>query len=143
MFVATVCVLLIEKIVFAWSFSDPISTRTFNVLPVHFSKNPEGVCMFVFCTFFRHNHLSSYNSFYCISGEKILGQLLVNSLSVELQTSSCVIVVAVQFIQHFFDFCLWKEILSQQTIRHFKISQSIYLAYDVDIIGSYSNINFF
>jgi len=25
--------------------------------------------------------------------------------------------------------CLWKEILSQQRIRHFKILQSIYFAY--------------
>jgi len=35
--------------------------------------------------------------------------------------------------------CLWKEILSQQRIRHFKILQSIYFAYDVSIISSYSN----
>jgi len=35
--------------------------------------------------------------------------------------------------------CLWKEILSQQRIRHFKILQSIYFAYDVGIISSYSN----
>ena len=35
--------------------------------------------------------------------------------------------------------CLWKEILSQQRIRHFKILQSIYFAYDVRIISSYSN----
>ena len=34
--------------------------------------------------------------------------------------------------------CLWKEILSQQRIRHFKILQSIYFAYDVGIISSYS-----
>ena len=34
---------------------------------------------------------------------------------------------------------LWKEILSQQRIRHFKILQSIYFAYDVGIISSYSN----
>jgi len=27
--------------------------------------------------------------------------------------------------------CLWKEILSQQRIKHFKILQSIYFAYDV------------
>jgi len=35
--------------------------------------------------------------------------------------------------------CLWKEVLSQQRIRHFKILQSIYFAYDVGIISSYSN----
>jgi len=35
--------------------------------------------------------------------------------------------------------CLWKEILSQQRIRHFKILQSINFAYDVGIITSYSN----
>jgi len=35
--------------------------------------------------------------------------------------------------------CLWKEILSQQRIRHFKILQSIYFAYDVSIISSYLN----
>jgi len=34
---------------------------------------------------------------------------------------------------------LWKEILSQQRIRHFKILQSIYFAYDVVVIRSYSN----
>ena len=34
---------------------------------------------------------------------------------------------------------LWKEILSQQRIRHFEILQSIYFAYDVGIISSYSN----
>ena len=34
--------------------------------------------------------------------------------------------------------CLWKEILSQQRIRHFKISQSIYFVYDVGIISSHS-----
>jgi len=38
--------------------------------------------------------------------------------------------------------CLWKEILSQQRIRHFKILQSIYFAYDVGIISSYSNRNY-
>jgi len=32
--------------------------------------------------------------------------------------------------------CLWKEILSQQRIRYFKILQSIYFAYDVGIISS-------
>jgi len=32
--------------------------------------------------------------------------------------------------------CLWKEILSQQRIRHFKILQSIYFAYNVGIISS-------
>ena len=36
-------------------------------------------------------------------------------------------------------YCLWKEILSQQRIRHFKILQSIYFAYDVGISSSYSN----
>ena len=36
-------------------------------------------------------------------------------------------------------YCLWKEILSQQRIRHFKILQSIYFACDVGIISSYSN----
>ena len=36
---------------------------------------------------------------------------------------------------------LWKEILSQQRIRQFKILQSIYFAYDVGIISSYSNRN--
>ena len=35
--------------------------------------------------------------------------------------------------------CLWKEILSQQRIRHFKNLQSVYFAYDVGIISSYSN----
>jgi len=35
--------------------------------------------------------------------------------------------------------CLWKEILFQQRIRHFKILQSIYFAYDAGIISSYSN----
>jgi len=35
--------------------------------------------------------------------------------------------------------CLWKEILSQPRIRHFKILQSIYFTYDVGIISSYSN----
>jgi len=35
--------------------------------------------------------------------------------------------------------CLWKEILSQLRTRHFKILQSIYFAYDVGIISSYSN----
>jgi len=35
--------------------------------------------------------------------------------------------------------CLWKEIISQQRIRHFKILQSIYFAYDVGIISSYSD----
>jgi len=39
--------------------------------------------------------------------------------------------------------CLWKDILSQQRIRHFKILQSVYFAYDVGIISFYSNrINF-
>jgi len=37
--------------------------------------------------------------------------------------------------------CLWKEILSQQRIRHFKILQSIYFACNVGIISSYSNRN--
>ena len=37
-------------------------------------------------------------------------------------------------------YCLWKDILSQQRIRHLKILQSIYFAYDVGIISSYSNI---
>jgi len=37
--------------------------------------------------------------------------------------------------------CLWKEVLSQQRIRHFKILQSIYFAYDVGIISSYSKQN--
>jgi len=32
---------------------------------------------------------------------------------------------------------LWQKILSQQRIRHFEILQSIYFAYDVDIISSY------
>jgi len=36
--------------------------------------------------------------------------------------------------------CLWKEILSQQRIRHFKNLQSVYFAYDVGLISSYSNI---
>ena len=35
--------------------------------------------------------------------------------------------------------CLWKEILSQQRIRHFKILQSVYFAYDVGMLNSYSN----
>jgi len=39
--------------------------------------------------------------------------------------------------------CLWKEILSQQRIRHFKILQSIYFAYDVGIISPYSNRIFY
>jgi len=34
---------------------------------------------------------------------------------------------------------LWNEILSQQRIKHFKILQSIYFAYEVGIISSYSN----
>jgi len=43
-------------------------------------------------------------------------------------------------MQYFFKpYCIWKEILSQQRIRHFKILQSIYFAYDVGIISSYSN----
>jgi len=33
--------------------------------------------------------------------------------------------------------CLWKEVLSQQRIRHFKILQSIYFAHDVGISSSY------
>jgi len=37
------------------------------------------------------------------------------------------------------EYSLWKEILSQQRIRHFKILQSIYFAYDVGIISTYSN----
>jgi len=37
------------------------------------------------------------------------------------------------------EYCLWKEILSKQRIRHFKIVQSIYFAYDAGIISSYSN----
>jgi len=37
--------------------------------------------------------------------------------------------------------CLWKEILPQKRIRHYKILQSIYFAYDVGIISSYSNRN--
>jgi len=41
----------------------------------------------------------------------------------------------IPFILH----CLWKEILSQQRIRHFKILQSVYFAYDVGIISYYSN----
>jgi len=36
------------------------------------------------------------------------------------------------------ELCLWKEILSLQRIRHFKNLQSIYFAYDVGIISSYS-----
>ena len=32
--------------------------------------------------------------------------------------------------------CLWKEVLSQQRIRHIKILQSIYFAYNVGIISS-------
>jgi len=35
--------------------------------------------------------------------------------------------------------CLWKVVLSQQRIRHLKILQSVYFAYDVGIISSYSN----
>jgi len=34
---------------------------------------------------------------------------------------------------------LWEEILSQQRIKHCKILQSTYFAYDVGIISSYSN----
>jgi len=34
---------------------------------------------------------------------------------------------------------LWKEILSQQRIKHSKILQSVYFAYDVGIISPYSN----
>ena len=41
-----------------------------------------------------------------------------------------------------FPHCLWKEILSQPRIRHFKILQSIYFTYDVGIISSYSNRKF-
>jgi len=37
------------------------------------------------------------------------------------------------------DFSLWKEILSQQRMKHFEILQSIYFAYDAGIISSYSN----
>jgi len=40
-----------------------------------------------------------------------------------------------------FEYCLWKEILCQQRIRHFKILQSIYFAYDVGIISSYSTLS--
>ena len=43
------------------------------------------------------------------------------------------------YLKHFQKHCLWKEILSQQRIRHFKILQSIYFAYDVGIISCYSN----
>ena len=32
--------------------------------------------------------------------------------------------------------CMWKEVLSQQRIRQFKILQSMYFAYDVGIISS-------
>jgi len=35
--------------------------------------------------------------------------------------------------------CLWKEIHSQQRIRHFKILQSMYFAFDVGITSSYLN----
>jgi len=35
--------------------------------------------------------------------------------------------------------CLWREVFSQQRIRHFKILQSIYFAYEEGIISSYSN----
>jgi len=34
---------------------------------------------------------------------------------------------------------VWKEILSQQRIKHSKILQSVYFAYDVGIISPYSN----
>jgi len=34
-------------------------------------------------------------------------------------------------LQHLKVHCLWKEILSQQRIRHLKILQSIYFAYDI------------
>jgi len=43
--------------------------------------------------------------------------------------------------RHHLNPCLWKEVFSQQRIRHFKILQSIYFAYDVGIISSYSNRN--
>jgi len=43
------------------------------------------------------------------------------------------------FLYCFSFHCLWKEILPQQRIRHFKILQSIYFAYDVSIFSSYSN----
>jgi len=45
------------------------------------------------------------------------------------------------FLWHAVTHCLWKEILSQQRIRHFKILQSISFAYDVGITNSYSNKN--
>jgi len=38
--------------------------------------------------------------------------------------------------------CLWKEMLSQQRIRHVKILHNIHFAYDVGIISSCSNIIF-
>ena len=44
-------------------------------------------------------------------------------------------------VQHASPHCLLKEILSQQIIRHFKILQSIYFAYDVGIISSYSHLH--
>jgi len=36
-------------------------------------------------------------------------------------------------------FCLWKEILSQHRIRHYKTLQRIGFAYKAGIISSYSN----
>ena len=43
------------------------------------------------------------------------------------------------WLRHWCQPCLWKDILFQQIIRHFKILQSIYFAYDVGVISSYSN----
>jgi len=44
-----------------------------------------------------------------------------------------------QLLSSILESCLWKEILFQQRIRHFKILQSIYFAYDIGIVSSYSN----
>jgi len=44
-----------------------------------------------------------------------------------------------QLLSSVLESCPWIEILSQQRIRHFKILQSIYFAYDVGIISSYSD----
>jgi len=48
--------------------------------------------------------------------------------------------IANKFPTFFTNHCLWKEILSQQRIRHFKIVQSMYFVYDVGV-SSYSNFS--
>jgi len=69
--------------------------------------------------------LFTYNAkfFQTLSGEK--WRSFASSLRSMLKLRSTV-----------YEQCLWKEILFQQRIRHFKILQSIYFAYDVGIISS-------